>query len=124
MLSTFALAMFAASPVFAETLAVDASGCLHVSEGPSGTCDPKSKSLKVELTNTCKKPVRAQICMRGASHLWVSCAASDKLAAGDKFFGSSCDSDGDYTYWGCSQTSGSDSCGGADLVGRATNISK
>jgi hypothetical protein len=121
----FALAAIAASPAFAADLAVDATGCLHISAtGASGTCDAKSKSLKVELTNTCKTPVRAQVCVRGANHLWAACATSEKLAAGEKFFGSSCDSDGDYTYWGCSQTSGTGSCGGTDLVGKAANTTK
>jgi hypothetical protein len=124
-LSIVAIAVFAASPGFAADLAVDASGCLEVSvAGPSATCDAKAKSLKVELKNTCKRPVRAQICMRGASHLWVNCSTNDNLATGEKFFGSTCDSDGDYTYWGCSQISGNGSCGGADLVGKATNVPK
>jgi hypothetical protein len=124
-MSAFLFAGLAIGPAVAADIAVDATGCLHISDtGASGTCDTKSKSLKVEVANGCKTPVRAQICLRGANHLWVSCASSEKLAPGEKFFGSSCDSDGDYTYWGCSQTSGSGVCGGSDLVGKATNTQK
>ncbi len=117
------LAIFALQPATAAPLAVDASGCLRlVKTGPSGTCDPKSKSMKIEMENTCKTPVRAQICLRGADKLWVDCATKDVLAPKEQFFAASCNATGDYTYWGCSKVSGNGTCGGENLVGKATNL--
>jgi hypothetical protein len=108
----------------AAPLQVDATGCLHVSKtGPSGTCTTPS-SLTIDLENTCKIPIKAQLCLRGANHLWVACAAEESLAPQKHFFQSSCDSDGDYTYWGCSQLTVTGKCGGDDLIGKATNAPK
>jgi hypothetical protein len=106
----------------AAELAVDATGCLRVVKtSPSGTCASQS-SLQVDLANNCKFRIRAQLCLRGANHLWVACEAKDTLAPKEHFFESSCDSDGDYTYWGCSRFAGSgEKCGGDGLVGKATN---
>jgi len=116
-------ALLALHPAAAATLPVDASGCLHlVKTGPSGTCDPKSKSMKIEMENTCKAPVRAQICLRGADKLWVDCATKDLLAPKEQFFAASCNATGDYTYWGCSKVTGPGACGGENLVGKATNV--
>jgi hypothetical protein len=65
-----------------------------------------------------------QICLRGPNKLWADCATKDHLAANEHFFGASCNTTGDYTYWGCSDVSGKGACGGNDLVGKATNLSK
>jgi hypothetical protein len=118
-------ALFAGHAASAETLAVDATGCLHVVRtGPSGTCDAQSKSMRIELENACKRPVRAQICLRGPNKLWVDCVTDDSVAPGGHFFGGSCNTSGDYTYWGCSKVSGSSACGGNDLTGKAINAPK
>jgi len=119
------LALLAAPPAVAATLPVDATGCLHVVQsGKSGVCSPEKSSLKIELTNGCKVPVRAQLCLRGASHVYAACATKDQLAPGDNLIGYSCDADGDYTYWACTRTTGPGNCGGDGLVGKATNAPK
>jgi hypothetical protein len=114
----------AALPSFAaEPPAVDATGCLTPSRtGAASTCATPA-SLSVTLTNTCKFAVRMQLCLRGSNHLWVECVDSNSLAADHVLEGSTCDSDGGYTYWGCSKfTDASGKCGGNDLIGKATNI--
>ena len=101
---------------------VDSTGCLHVNKtGPAENCTTK-KSLSVDLTNTCSVPIRAQLCLRGADHLWVACESRLTMAPKDHLFQFTCDSDGDYTFWGCAHFSDrSGNCGGNDLVGKATN---
>jgi hypothetical protein len=107
----------------ASTLQVDSTGCLHVTKtGPSETCTT-DKSLTVDLINTCKFTIRAQLCLRGADHLWVACEPRLNMGPKEHLFQSSCDSDGAYTFWGCahySDTSGN--CGGDKLVGKASNV--
>lgn len=119
------LAMAAPIRASATSPVVNATGCLHVNKtGPSATCKTPS-SLTVVLENTCKYPIRVQVCLRGADHLWVECADSNSLPPKDTLVGNSCDSDGNYTYWGCAKfTDNSGKCGGDDLVGKATNIEK
>ncbi len=119
------LFLLAAPAAFAAAMEVDATGCLSITKsGPSATCTTKS-SLNVELTNTCKIPIRAQLCLRGGSHLWVQCASADSLAPKQTFFANTCDADGAFTYWGCSKFSAtSGNCGGNGLVGKSTNASK
>jgi hypothetical protein len=102
---------------------VDATGCLAPTRtGAASTCT-HAGSLSVTLKNTCKFAIRVQLCLRGANHLWVACTDSQSVPPGNMLEGSTCDSDGAYTYWGCSKfTEASGKCGGNDLIGKATNI--
>jgi len=123
-ISAILLVLCTSSAGLAAPITVDATGCLHVSKtGPSATCTTKS-SLTVELDNTCKMPIKAQLCLRGGNHLWSTCAVQDSLAPQKHFYQTSCDSDGDYTYWGCSQVKAAGTCGGDNLVGKASNAVK
>ncbi len=117
------LSALMAMPVLAAAPpSVDATGCLKpVKTGAASTCGTQN-SLSVTLKNTCTFAVRAQLCLRGTNHLWVACMDHKSLLAGDTLEGSTCDSDGDYTYWGCSKFTGSGGrCGGDDLIGKASN---
>ncbi len=106
----------------ANSLAVDATGCLKVTRETTGDVCNSKTSLSVELTNNCVFPVRAQLCLRGPDHQWVSCGSGLRMLPYQVFVQSTCYSDGGYTYWGCSKFAGSeDACGGNGLVGRLNN---
>jgi hypothetical protein len=121
-----AVAMASFRPASAAApLAVDATGCLEtIKSAPAKECPLKS-SLSIELVNTCAFPVRTQICIRGPNHLYAVCEVRKSVSPMEHVAKATCDTDGTYTFWGCSQFSAaSGNCGGDDLIGKSTNLPK
>jgi hypothetical protein len=109
----------------AAPMSVDATGCLEaIKSAPADNCPAKS-GLSIEMVNTCAYAVRVQLCVRGTNHLYASCENRASMSPMERLKRATCDSDGAYTFWGCSKfTAKSGNCGGDNLVGKASNIPK
>ncbi len=106
-------------------LVVDATGCLQVIKGaPAENCAAK-QGLSVELVNTCSYAVRAQLCLGGPDHKWIACEARASMSPMEHVSRATCDTDGNYIFWGCSAASAATGrCGGDKLVGKSTKDTK
>jgi hypothetical protein len=114
-----------ASCAAAAPMSVDATGCLQaIKSAPAENC-PAKTSLSLEIVNTCAFPVRMQLCIRGTNHLYADCDNHASLSPMEHVSRSTCNSDGAYTFWGCSKFSAkSGNCGGDNLVGKVSNVTK
>jgi hypothetical protein len=121
--AVFVAVVFGAACAAAAPMSVDATGCLQaLKSAPAENC-PTKGSLALEIVNTCAFPVRMQVCVRGSNHLYASCENRASLSPMEHVSRSTCNSDGAYTFWGCSKFSAqSGNCGGDDLVGKASNV--